>query len=190
MDAQYSRIDIAHNGTICLTIWTFIRQNFMFTCIKSHPIFKCKFTSGWKIDFCLLILRMFDLYIDWTILEQVCLQYTKQRVLQDLLHTWWLCRLKQVSQAEISYCIPRKTVGCNYSSLPEIPASGDKIPFVTKAMDEVYSTEYYGCNYLCVPQSHSPVLVHGSLESVISVSVCVCRHLINGSHTTVDHGRH
>ena len=31
---------------------------------------------------------------------------------------------KQFSQARISNCIPQYTVGCNYLSLPEIPASG------------------------------------------------------------------
>ena len=34
-----------------------------------------------------------------------------------------LCQ-KQVSQAWISNCIPQNTVGCNYLSLPVIPASG------------------------------------------------------------------
>ena len=32
---------------------------------------------------------------------------------------------KQISQAGISNCIPQNTVGCNYLSLPEIPASYD-----------------------------------------------------------------
>ena len=39
----------------------------------------------------------------------------------------WLCCQKQVSQAGISNCIPQNTVGCNYLSLPEIPASGNKV---------------------------------------------------------------
>ena len=38
-----------------------------------------------------------------------------------------LCHQKQVSQAGISNCIPQHTVGCNYLSLPEIHASGDKV---------------------------------------------------------------
>ena len=40
---------------------------------------------------------------------------------------WGLWRQKQVSQAGISNCIPQSTVGCNYLSLPEIPASGTKV---------------------------------------------------------------
>ena len=40
---------------------------------------------------------------------------------------WGLCRQKQVSQAWISNCISQNTVGCNYLSLPEIPASGIKV---------------------------------------------------------------
>ena len=36
---------------------------------------------------------------------------------------WGLCRQKQISQAGISNCIPRNTVGCNSLSLPEIPGS-------------------------------------------------------------------
>ena len=37
-----------------------------------------------------------------------------------------LCCQKQASQAGISNCIPQNTVGYNYISLPEIPASGIK----------------------------------------------------------------
>ena len=40
---------------------------------------------------------------------------------------WELCCHKQVSQAGISNYIPQFTVGCNYLSLSEIPASGDKV---------------------------------------------------------------
>ena len=39
---------------------------------------------------------------------------------------WGLCCQKQVSQAGISNYIPQFTVGCNYLSLHEIPASGNK----------------------------------------------------------------
>ena len=38
-----------------------------------------------------------------------------------------LWRQKQVSRAGISNCIPHDTVGCNYLSLPEIPAPGPKV---------------------------------------------------------------
>ena len=41
-------------------------------------------------------------------------------------YIWGLCCQKQVSQAGISNYIPQFTVGCNYLSLPEIPASGNK----------------------------------------------------------------
>ena len=40
---------------------------------------------------------------------------------------WGLWCQKQVSQAGISNCIPQHTVGCNYLSLSEIPASGAKV---------------------------------------------------------------
>ena len=40
---------------------------------------------------------------------------------------WVLCCPKQVSQTGISNCIPQYSVGCNYLSLPEIPASGTKV---------------------------------------------------------------
>ena len=39
---------------------------------------------------------------------------------------WGLWRQKQVSQSWTSNCIPQTIVGCNYLSLPEIPASGTK----------------------------------------------------------------
>ena len=42
-------------------------------------------------------------------------------------HIWRLCCQKQVSQAGISNYIPQFTVGCNYISLTEIPASGNKV---------------------------------------------------------------
>ena len=44
---------------------------------------------------------------------------------------WELCCQKQVSQAGISNYIPQFTVGCNYLSLPEIPASGNKVHICT-----------------------------------------------------------
>ena len=40
---------------------------------------------------------------------------------------WRLWCQKQVSQAGISNCIPQDTVGCNYLSMPQIPASGTKV---------------------------------------------------------------
>ena len=40
---------------------------------------------------------------------------------------WGHCCQKQVSQAGISNYIPQLNVGCNYLSLPEIPASGNKV---------------------------------------------------------------
>ena len=43
------------------------------------------------------------------------------------LNIWGLRCQKQVSQAGISNYIPQFTVGCNYLSLPEIPASGNKV---------------------------------------------------------------
>ena len=42
----------------------------------------------------------------------------------DKLGRW---HQKQVSQAWISNCIPQKTAGCNYLSLPEIPTCGTKV---------------------------------------------------------------
>ena len=42
-------------------------------------------------------------------------------------HIWGLYCQKQVSQAGISNYIPQFTLGCNYLSLPDIPASGNKV---------------------------------------------------------------
>ena len=42
-------------------------------------------------------------------------------------YNWGFWCRKQVSQAGISNYIPHQTVGCNYSSLPEIPASGTEV---------------------------------------------------------------
>ena len=47
--------------------------------------------------------------------------------LETAEYIWGLCCQKQVSQAGISNYIPQFTVKCNYLSLPEIPASGNKV---------------------------------------------------------------
>ena len=52
-----------------------------------------------------------------TLVSAVCLS----------IFLWGLCCQKQVSQAGISNYIPQFTVGCNYLSLPEIPASGNQV---------------------------------------------------------------
>ena len=53
---------------------------------------------------------------------------------------WGHCCHKQVSQAGISNYIPQFTVGCNYLSLPEIPASGNKVLLICGvAMQEWWS---------------------------------------------------
>ena len=49
------------------------------------------------------------------------------KTLQQSVMIWGFCCQKQVSQAGISNYISKFTVGCNYFSLPEIPASGNKV---------------------------------------------------------------
>ena len=44
-----------------------------------------------------------------------------------IYYIWGLCCQNQVSQTGISIYIPQFTVGCNYLSLPEMPASGNKV---------------------------------------------------------------
>ena len=56
-----------------------------------------------------------------------------------LTYIWGLQCQKQVSQAGISNYIPQFTVGCNYVSLPEIPASATKVLICRGTLD------------LCVP---------------------------------------
>ena len=46
-------------------------------------------------------------------------------------HIWGLWCQKQVSHAGISNCLSQYCMGCNYLSLPEIPASGTKV-FICK----------------------------------------------------------
>ena len=43
------------------------------------------------------------------------------------IFVWGLWRQKHVSQTWISNCIQQNTVGCNYLSMLEIPASGTKV---------------------------------------------------------------
>ena len=43
---------------------------------------------------------------------------------------WGLCCQTQVSQAGVSSFIPRFTVGCNYLSLPDIPAPDKKSTYI------------------------------------------------------------
>ena len=59
--------------------------------------------------------------------EQIAALYRKEKLLClfiGIYSIWGLWCQKQVSQAGISNCIPQNTVGCNYLSLPVIPASG------------------------------------------------------------------
>ena len=73
-----------------------------------------------------------DLWID---VNQISIQHncvrsiSNQHQSKDLCYLssvliWGLWHQKQVSQARKSNCIPQYSVGCNYLSLPEIPASG------------------------------------------------------------------
>ena len=50
----------------------------------------------------------------------------------------WTLLPEQVSQAGISNYIPHKTAGCNYLSLPEIPASGNKVHIYAIILDKRY----------------------------------------------------
>ena len=51
----------------------------------------------------------------------------KCAMISSRVHIWGLCCQKQVSQARISKYTRQFTVRCNYLSLPEIPASGNKV---------------------------------------------------------------
>ena len=57
-------------------------------------------------------------------------------------HIWGLCCHKQISQAVISNYILQFTVGCNYLSLPEIPASGNKV-FIWHLCNEWCVSSWY-----------------------------------------------
>ena len=71
----------------------------------------------------------------------------------DTINTkWGLCCQKQVSQTEISNYIPQFTVGCNYLSLPELPASGNKVHKWSATTPCKYS-------YIVSNHSHSDVNV-------------------------------
>ena len=84
---------------------------------------------------------------------------------------WVLCCPKQVSQTGISNCIPQYSVGCNYLSLPEIPASGTKVliylwdaitypcwrylllvpksSYIVRSVLSPYALDVYDIGYLC-----------------------------------------
>ena len=76
-------------------------------------------------------------------------------------YTWWLWHQKQVSQAGISNCIPQYTVGCNYLSLPEIPASGTKSPHLW--MNMTYKMT------LCFPDINECEV----FESICGIGTCI-----------------
>ena len=58
---------------------------------------------------------------------------------------WRLQCQKQVSQTGISNCIPLYSVGCNYLSMPVIPASGTKIILFRWYFESViYSSSGFG----------------------------------------------
>ena len=55
---------------------------------------------------------------------------------------------KQVSQAEISNCIPQFSVGCNYLSMPDIPASYTKV-LICAYTDQIPTKVICGIKSLC-----------------------------------------
>ena len=63
-----------------------------------------------------------------------------------LICIWGLWRQKQLSEAGLSNCIPQSTLGYNYLSLPEIPASGAKVlnMSMTNTCQQKWSTSYDG----------------------------------------------
>ena len=67
------------------------------------------------------------LYVDFSMCVCVCLSGI----------IWGLCCQNQVSQAGMSNYIPPFTVGCNYLSLPEIPASGNKVHICNDSFSDV-----------------------------------------------------
>ena len=70
------------------------------------------------------------LYVNhWSLFSTVCyvvLCYNSSLLYIAYMNWGFWCQ-KQVSHTGISNCIPQSTVGCNYLSLPEIPASGAKV---------------------------------------------------------------
>ena len=56
---------------------------------------------------------------------------------------WGLGCQKHVSQAGISNCIPHYRVGCNYLSIPEVPAVGAKVlisPCCSKVVNKIINS--------------------------------------------------
>ena len=64
--------------------------------------------------------------------------------MQLLIPAWDTCswHQKQISQVGINNCIPQNTVGCNYLSLPEIPAPGTKVLNYDMISHTVYPKKY------------------------------------------------
>ena len=54
---------------------------------------------------------------------------------------------KQVSQAGISNYTPQFTVGCNYLSLPEIPASGNEVHICPYTLPSIKSVNQFHKSY-------------------------------------------
>ena len=76
-----------------------------------------------------LIVLVVEGYYGQDDIETLATNQVNQNLFTDI---WRLWRQKHVSQAGISNYIPQCTVGCNYLSLSEIPASGAKVLIYTR----------------------------------------------------------
>ena len=110
-------------------IHTYIRQYIMFRFASRYKLIcgfgyvltnikEPMFTQTFTHVYPLFLLHLH--FVSITPKLETCLTYS----IQDYsMHIWGLCCQEQVSQEGISNCIPPFTVGCDYFSLPEIPAS-------------------------------------------------------------------
>ena len=73
----------------------------------------------------------------WMVCEFNYIEYENHETQVTITSIWELCRQKQVSPEGMINYIAQFTVGCNYLSLPEIPASGNK---VVRSTPQIHST--------------------------------------------------
>ena len=114
---------------LCLCIKSeWARRTFISHILKSSRVIdgqRAHISHRWKTDTNVYILPLF-LTSTLSFTNPLSLQYACN-LAQYCWPVWGLCCQKQVSQAGISKYIPQWTAGRDYLSLPEIPASGNKV---------------------------------------------------------------
>ena len=102
----------------------------------------------------------------------ICGNGKEQMIIALSYLNWRLWHHKQLSQVWISNCIQQNSVGCNYLSMPEIPANGAKVPIKRLTADR-YCIIVFECDVVC--HCNNPYLITTINISLLPNNTCDTR---------------